>query len=81
MKNRKSKKRTQEPSPYSKSGMLAGVSRFNIKFDLTQSNLECFIGEKRQIKKTQPKRSQSQKMRKPSEKKKPVTPVTKEQVS
>lgn len=80
MKNRKSRKRTQEQSSYSNSAILSAVSRFKIKFELTKSNLECFIGEKRQIKKTQSKRSQSQKMRKPSEKKKAIILINKDQV-
>jgi len=51
------------------------MSGMNIKFDMTKSNLSCFIGEKRQNKKTVPKRSQSIKTRKPSEKKKPLNPI------
>ena len=72
MKNRKSKKRTLEESPYSKHIASSTAFRFNIKFELSKSNLSCFIDEKRQIKKTLPKRSHSNNMRKPSEKKKAV---------
>lgn len=71
MKNRKSKKRPQDASPYTKRGVLSSMPGLNIKFDFTRSNLSCFIGEKRQNKKTVAKRSQSIKPRKPSEKKKP----------
>ena len=74
MKNRKSKKRTQEDSPYSKPIATSIANRFNIKIELTRSNLSCFIGEKKTNKKTLPKRSQSNNMRRPSEKKK--TPLT-----
>ncbi len=70
MKNRKSKKRTQDDSPYSKPVPTSITSRFNIKFELTRSNLSCFIGEKKTHKKTLPKRSQSNNMRRLSEKKK-----------
>lgn len=80
MKSRKSKKRTQQASPYNKHGILSSMSGMNIKFDMTKSNLSCFIGEKRQNKKTVPKRSQSIKTRKPSEKKKPLNPIEQPQV-
>lgn len=70
MKNKKIVIRSIHPSPYSKPIAVPTNSSFNIKFDLTQSNLSCFIDQKRQIKKTLSKRSQSNKNRRPSSKKK-----------
>lgn len=75
MKNRKSKKRTQDPSPYSNRNHPLPLSRFNIKFDLTKSNLQCFIGQKRQNKKTLPKRSHSNQIKKQTETKNSLLPL------
>jgi hypothetical protein len=70
MKKTKSKRKTQDLSPYTKPLSTSMSSRFNIKFDLTTNNLSCFIGDKASYKKTLTKRSPSRKASKTSKSKK-----------
>lgn len=70
LKSKKSTKKPRAESPYIKPHTLISTNQIKIKFDFNKTNLSCFIDQKRINKLMNKKRSQSQKYRKPSQKKK-----------